>query len=180
MGKSLLELIHGVSLYDYAAISSKLTAGNSLVEILNAMGFEAEIYEKAAALWVVRMQEDKTNAISMEFGQYFSKTIFCNFPNFGCSFTFEKRIANLEKLKTDRYFFEELSVAKTAAYEYGLDGAHWVLENYGITLVDFQLVESQWKQTFDKNDLRSSKFQQEKQAEYAKKFAAEINDSIHF
>ena len=173
MGKSLLELIHGVSLYDYAAISSKLAAGNSQIEILNAMGFEAEIYEKAASLWQARMQEDKTNGISMEFGQYFSKVN--EHPKLGKlqNIVFEKGIANLEKLKTDLYFFEELSVAKTVAYEYGLDGAQWILENYGITLVDFQLVESQWKQTFDKNDLRSAKFQQEKQAEFAKKFATE-------
>lgn len=172
MGNSLVEAIHGISLYDYAAISARLAAGNPKVEILNAMGIELDIYEEAAKLWVERMQEDKSDLVSKEFGQYFSKVNEhpkLGTPKFNIS---EVGIANLEKLKTDPYFFEELCGAKKAAYEYGLDGAHWIFDNYGITLVDFQLVENQWNQTIDKREVHFSKFQVDKQVEYAKKFAA--------
>lgn len=171
MGKSLLEPIHNISLYDFAAISARVASGNSQVEILNAIGIEPDFYEEAAALWVARMREDESSILSTEFGQYFSKVNEhpkLGTPKFNIS---DAGIANLEKLKTDPYFYQELLGAKTAAYEYGLDGAQWILENYGVTLVDFQRIESQWKQEIDKNEVRFAKFQEEKHAEYAKKFA---------
>ena len=46
----------------------------------------------------------------------------------------QEGIENLEKLKTDRYFYEELCGARIAAYQYGLDGAQWIQDNFGINL----------------------------------------------
>jgi hypothetical protein len=93
------------------------------------------------------------------------------------------------KIRTDRYFYGELARARQAAYEYGMDGAHWIFDVYGINLGDFQAVAMQWmtEQNPNWNSAQISEFgdyQQEKQKEYAAKFAAEqggnIADDVEF
>ena len=192
MSNPLLEPIHGVSLYDYAGISAKMAAGISEDEIFKALGIEATIYQEASALWIARMQEDKTFGVSMEFGKCFGKVE--SHPKLGHLHpnVSQEGIENLEKLKTDRYFYEELCGARIAAYQYGLDGAQWIQDNFGINLGDFQAVAMHWMQVQNdqmakgnhKYALEVATFQQEKQAEYAKKFAEEqggnVADDIEF
>ena len=60
MSNPLLEPIHGVSLYDYAAVSAKIASGIDPKAIYKALGIESAVYEEASALWVTRMQEDST------------------------------------------------------------------------------------------------------------------------
>ncbi|MCX2473653.1 hypothetical protein OQZ33_04840 [Pedobacter sp. MC2016-05] len=91
-------------------------------------------------------------------------------------------------MKTDRYFYEELNGARQAAYEYGVDGALWIEEKFGINLGDFQAVAMQWMpitndEPFETLDL-FNKYREEKQKEYAEIFAAEqggnLADDVEF
>lgn len=192
MNNPLLEPIHGVSLFDYAAVSAKIAAGIAQTDVLKTLGIESAIYEEASALWVARMQEDSTWAVTMEFGKYFGEVE--NHPKLK-----DLKVAvskegneNLEKLKTDRYFYEELCGARVAAYNYGLDGAQWILDNYDINLGDFQTIAVKWS-TDNQKDVDSqnyenvkhfTNYQLEKQNEYAERFAKEqggnIADDIEF
>lgn len=192
MNNPLLEPIHGVSLFDYAVVSAKLGAGIPQADILRILGVEAAVYEEASALWVGRMQEDSTWEVTMEFGKYFGEVD--NHPKLKDlkAATSDEGNENLEKLKTDRYFYEELCGARIAAFNYGLDGSQWIQENYGINLGEFQTVASQWgnvqKEEMDNENYESIKlftnYQQEKVVQYSEKFANEqggnVADDIDF
>lgn len=191
MSNPLLEPIHGVSLYDYAAVSAKIASGIDPKAIYKALGIEPAVYEEASALWVTRMQEDSTFEVSILFGQYFSEADKHPKLNGLQAEVSEEGKANLEKLKTDRYFYEELNGARQAAYEYGYDGAQWIQDNFGISLGDFQAVAMKWSEV-QAAEMTSNTdnihhfigYQQKKQAEYAAKFASEqggnVADDVEF
>jgi hypothetical protein len=185
----LLEPIHGISLKDYAAMAVKMSQGIDYKEVCKAMGIEPAVWEEINTLWPKRMQEDSSFTVTTLYGQYFMEG--ANHPklqNLQANISDEGK-ANLEKIKTDRYFYEELCGARQAAYEYGLDGAQWILDNYGVTLGDFQSVAMQWmneqNRNFNSEDItRYHDYQLEKQKEYAAKFAAEqggnVADDVEF
>lgn len=192
MNNPLLEPIHGVSLYDYATISAKIASGIEKEPILKALGIENAVYEEASVLWAARMQEDKDFVIITQFGQHFAEAD--NHPKLDSlkpDLDAQGKV-NLEKLRTDRYFYEELCGARTAAYQYGYDGAQWILDNFGVPLGDFQSVAMQWadltRQESIADDVQQihfwSDYQQQKHAEYAEKFASEqggnIGDDVDF
>lgn len=192
MNNPLLEPIHGVSLFDYAVVCAKLGAGIPQTDILRILGVEAAVYEEASVLWVARMQEDSTWQVTTEFGKYFGEVD--NHPklkNLKANTSTEGN-ENLEKLKSDRYFYEELCGARIAAFNYGLDGSQWIQDNYGINLGDFQTVASQWgnvqKEEMDNENYENiqhfSNYQQEKVTQYSEKFAHEqggnVADDIDF
>lgn len=191
MTNPLLEPIHGVSLYDYAAVSAKMATGIDPKDIYKALGIEPAVFEEASALWVTRMQEDSTFEVTILFGQYFSEADKHPKLNGLQAKVSEEGKANLEKLKTDRYFYEELNGARQAAYEYGYDGAQWIQDNFGISLGDFQAVAMKWSevQAAEINNNTDNihhfiDYQQKKQAEYAEKFASEqggnVADDVEF
>jgi hypothetical protein len=191
MSNPLLEPIHGVSLYDYAAVSAKMATGIDPKEIYKALGIEPAVFEEASALWVTRMQEDSTFEVTILFGQYFSEADKHPKLNGLQAEVSEEGKANLEKLKTDRYFYEELCGARQAAYEYGYDGAQWIQDNFGISLGDFQAVAMKWSEVQAQDMINNTDsihhfvdYQQKKQAEYAAKFATEqggnIADDVEF
>lgn len=188
MSNPLLEAIHGVSLEDYAAISAKMSEGIPIPEILKALTIEQAIFEEANALWVARMQEDSTYEVTTLFGQFFANAN--NHPllsNLKAQMS-EEGAANLEKMKTDRYFFEEMNGARQAAYAYGLDGAQWIQENYEINLGDFQSVSIQWMTLTANDEVEEThkfyNYREQKETEYGQKFAKEqggnIADDVEF
>lgn len=192
MSNPLLEPIHGVSLYDYAAVSAKLATGIDIKEICKTLGIELAVFEEASALWVARMQEDSTFEVTILFGQYFGEADkHPKLSGLQAQVSEEGKV-NLEKIKTDRYFYEELNGARQAAYDYGYDGAQWIQDNFGISLSDFQSVAMKWSQVqieeMNNNNGDSVHHfvdhQQKKQAEYAAKFASEqggnIADDVEF
>lgn len=184
-----LEPVHGISLRDYTAMCLKISAGVDYNEVCRAMGIESVIWEELNTIWPQRMGEDTSFTVTTLFGQYYAENVTVpQLENVKAEVS-EEGLANLEKIKTDRYFYEELAGARQAAYEYGIDGAQWILDNYGINLADFQSVAMQWmteqNQNWNSEEIvRFSDYQQEKQKEYATKFAAEqggnIADDVEF
>lgn len=185
----LLEPVHGITLRDYAEMAIKMTQGVSVDAIFKAMGIDNTIWDELNTVWPNRMAEDSTFSLSVLYGQYFADGV--QNPKLLAleANVSEEGKANLEKMKTDRYFYEELTGARQAAYEYGLDGAQWIMDNFGVNLADFQSVAMQWmtdqNQNWDSNDiLHYNNYQQEKQQEYAARFAAEqggnVADDVEF
>jgi hypothetical protein len=185
----LLEPIHGISLEDYAAISFKISQGFDEESVAKIFGIDSVVFAEVNTLWVKRMQEDETFLITTLFGQYFGTAP--SHPKLsGLQIQIsESAKANLERLKTDRYFYEELCGARIAAHQYGIDGAQWILDNYEITLGDFQAVASEYakirnQQWSSEEITHFSTYQSDKRDEYAKRFAAEqggnVADDIEF
>lgn len=184
-----LEPVHGISLRDYTAMCLKISAGVDYNEVCRAMGIESVIWEELNTIWPQRMGEDTSFTVTTLFGQYYAENVTIpQLENIKAEVS-EEGVANLERIKTDRYFYEELAGARQAAYEYGIDGAQWILDNHGINLADFQSVAMQWmteqNQNWNSEEIMAfSNYQQEKQKEYAAKFAAEqggnIADDVEF
>lgn len=184
-----LQPVHGVDLRTYTAMCLKISAGIDYLEVCKAMGFEPVIWEELNTIWPQRMGEDTSFTVTTLFGQYYAENVTVpQLENLKAEIS-EEGAANLERIKNDRYFYEELAGARQAAYEYGIDGAQWILDNFGINLADFQSVAMQWmteqNQNWNSEDiLEFSNYQQEKQKEYAAKFAQEqggnIADDVNF
>lgn len=140
----LLAPIHGITLEDYSAACAKLVSGLSEADIAKALGVELPVWQEANLLWPERMKQDPTFHIVTLFGQYFGAAD--QHPKFGNLKTAASAGGsdNIEKIKTDKAFYQELEVARQVAYEYGLDGAQWILNKYSISLGDFQIAASLW------------------------------------
>lgn len=188
-GNPLLAPIHGISLKDYSAICAKISSEVDEAAIFKAMGIDQTIWEEVNTLWPKRMQEDGTYTVSTLFGQYFMEAgDHPKLQNLQSNIS-ESGKDNLQKMKDDRYFYEELNGARQAAYEYGLDGAQWILENFGIGLGDFQTVAMEYmtdrNKNFNTNEiLHFQDYQQKMQVKYADKFAEEqggnVADDVEF
>lgn len=73
MSNPSLEPIHGVSLYDYAAVSARMSSGIETNDICKTFGIEPAVFKKASARWIARMQKDNTFQVTQLFGKYFSE-----------------------------------------------------------------------------------------------------------
>ncbi|MBW8684957.1 hypothetical protein K1Y79_11505 [Chitinophaga sp. B61] len=178
----LFEPIHGISLYDYSSANAKLANGVPVEAICSALGVEIPVWEDASQGWVQRMQEDADFIVISEMGTFFAQAD--QHPKLGHlqPAAGGGNAQNLQLLATDRYFYEELNGARSAAYEAGLDGAQWIQDNYGISLGDFQQVAMQWMEQ-QKNEAPEEMLQyvnhmEAKRQEYARKFADENGGNI--
>ena len=185
----LLEPIHGISLKDYAAICQKMAPGIDPNLIYAAMGIDEAIWGELNTLWPKRMQEDGSFTVTTLYGKYFMDGV--THPNLEALSPnhSEETKSNLEKLKNDRYFYEELVAARQAAYQYGLDGAQWIVDHYGISLGDFQAIAmehmTEQQKNWNSDDINHyQNYQDEKLKEYSAKFAAEqggnVADDVEF
>jgi len=178
----LFEPIHGISLYDYSAANAKIANGVSVDIVCGALGVETPVWDEASAGWTQRMQEDAEFIVISEMGTLFAQAdqhpkLGHLQPEGGAG-----NALNLGRLASDRYFYEELNGARTAAYEAGLDGAAWIQQNYGISLGDFQQIAMQWmeiqKTESSEDILAYVDHMEQKRQEYARKFADENGGNI--
>lgn len=177
----LLQPIHGISLEDYAAAASHVANGVSEEDVAKALGVEIPQWEEANALWIKRMQQDTDFTIASLYGQYFatagSHPKFQNVQN-----SFETNQENLARIKEDPEFYFELSAAMRAAHNYGMDGAQWLRDNYGLSLGDFQSVAMQWAYSpvFAAMIPKMEETVKEYEAKFAKEMGGNIADDIEF
>lgn len=148
---SLLEPIHGITLEDYSAACAKLGSGLSEADVAKALGVEVPVWQEANLLWPERMKQDPTFHIVTLFGQHFGAAD--QHPKLGNlkPAASAEGTGYIEQIKTDKDFYQELEVARQVAYEYGLDGAQWILEKYGISIGDFQIAASIWNEQIHKD-----------------------------
>ncbi|MBP5983190.1 MAG: hypothetical protein KA734_05675 [Fluviicola sp.] len=185
----LLAPVHGINLRDYSAICAKLGSGVEPADIYNAFGIDATVWDEVNTIWPSRMAEDTSFSVSVLFGQYFAEADqHPKLQGIKTNLTPEGE-ENLERLRNDSYFYYELAGARQAAYEYGLDGAQWILDNFGVGLGDFQAIAMKHMEAqntnFDSNTVRHfMDYQDQKQEEYAQQFAEEqggnVADDVEF
>lgn len=169
-GNPLLEPIHGITLEDYSAACAKIGSGLSEEDVAKALGVELPVWQEANLLWPERMKQDATFHIVTLFGQYFGQADqHPKFSNLKANVSAEGA-ANTEKIKTDKDFYQELEVARQVAYDYGLDGAQWIADKYGITLGDFQVAASIWNQQIHQDIQADYQGYNDRQAAYNAKY----------
>ncbi|MDR1634312.1 MAG: hypothetical protein LBS27_05215 [Bifidobacteriaceae bacterium] len=181
---SNLEPIHGISFQDWAEMSRVVAGGTPAQTVCQAMGIDGAIWDEVNTLWGQRMAEDSTFELAQLLGQYWQGEI-ANPKLLAIQAAPSPQAADtIAKLKSDRWFFEELSGARNAAYAQGLDGAQWIADNYGVSLGDFQSITMEYLalrtsgQESSIDTLRFLEYQTEKQAEYEERFAAEVGGNL--
>ena len=169
-GNPLLEPIHGITLEDYSAACAKMGSGLSEDDVAKALGVELPVWQEANLLWPERMKQDASFQIVTLFGQYFGQADqHPKFSNLKANVSAEGA-GNIERIKTDKDFYQELEVARQVAYDYGLDGAQWIVDKYGIPLGDFQVAASIWNEQIHRDIQADYQGYNARQAAYNAKY----------
>lgn len=190
----VLAPVHGVTLSDYTQVNLKIVEGAPLDGVLQAMGIDQVVWSEAKEVWMDRMSSDTTHVVVTEYSRLYQAGITDPRLASVSGTIVTTNPANLERLRTDRAYLEEMAGARTAAYEAGLDGSAWILETIGVSPSDFQQAENQWYQAWGELSTRMAagdpaarqEFMEKspemsrwtdhrvaKQDEYAKQFAAQ-------
>ena len=173
----LLEPIHGISLYDYAAGIVKIGSNVPEADVLKALGVDKPQWDEANLIWNQRMEQDTEMTVMSLYSQYFTKIE--DHPTLGSNGNIAANTAsnpNLDRLKTDEYFFYDLAAERDAAIEVGKDGGQYILDKYGIGIVDFQAQALDWTRSGNYSTMITYQF--DKKEEYLKKFQDEMGGTI--
>ncbi|MGV0965164.1 DUF6620 family protein [Empedobacter falsenii] len=173
----LLEPIHGISLYDYAVGVVKIGSNVPETDVLKALGVDKPQWDEASLIWNQRMEQDTEMTVMTLYSQYFTK--IDEHPTLGNNGNLSADTAsnpNLERLKTDEHFFYNLAAERDAAIEVGKDGAQYILDKYGIGIIDFQNQAMEW--THSGNYSSMITYQMEKKEDYLKQFQNEMGGTI--
>ena len=185
----LLEPIHGVTLEDFGAMSYYVATGADTNAIMQQLGIDNAIWGEAQTLWTKRMTEDTTFTVATLFGQYYNSADKHPKLSAVAIELSDKGKESIEKMKTDRFFHIDAQAAVAAAYEYGIDGAQWLKDNYDITNGDLQKIAAYYSDLDSKNvDMEAENkhvnYYFKKIEEFKKKFAEEqggnVADDIEF
>lgn len=173
----LLAPVHGITLEDYSAACAKIGSGLSETDIAKALGVELPVWEEANLLWPERMKQDATYHIVTLFGQYFGAAD--QHPKLG---NLKPELSaegsgNIEKIKADKDFYQELEVARQVAYDYGHDGAQWIADQYGISIGDFQIAAAKWSEQIHQDIQTDYEGYNQTQAGYREKYEQQFADA---
>lgn len=185
----LLAPIHGITLEDYGAACAKIANGVSEDAVATALGVELPVWQEACLLWPERMKQDETFHVVTVFGQYFGAA--SQHPKLGSlqpGASATGNAANTERIKNDKAFYQELEVARQVAYEYGIDGAQWIVDEYGISLGDFQIAAVAWSDViqqelrtdFDAHNRTQDAYQEKYRKHFADAQGGDVADDISF
>lgn len=187
----LLQPVHGISIQDYAAGAAKIGGGCTDAEIAAALGVEAPQWAEAKTTWNNRMRSDSTYNLVNVYSKYFGDAK--NHPKLAdltpknkpeSTIASETSVATIEKLGSDKHYFFEIQGALQAAYDNGLDGAQWAIDELGITISQINEAGFKWMSDFT-TVAAMDDYQEQKKKEYSARFASEhgtgsIVDDIEF
>jgi len=182
----LMQPVHGITLYDYAAGMGKLGENVSEDQISTALGVERPIWDEARKIWEARMKEDTSFNVANVYAKYYGdykkhEKLASLSPLPGAAPKTDvpeaEITANLKRIEEDKYFFFEMQSAMQAAYDNGIDGAEWLLENIGVTISQFNSAGAKYMTDFSLV-AQMMDFQDQKQKEYNKQFAQGLGGSI--
>lgn len=174
----LLAPIHGVTLEDYSAACAKIANGVSEQAVATALGIEVPVWQEANLLWPERMKQDETYHIMTLFGQHFGLAEqHPKLGNLGPAASAGGNLENTERIKSSLDYYEELEIARQIAYEYGIDGAQWIVDEHGIALGDFQVAASIWSDAIRDNIMAQFGGYDEKRAAIEEKYRKHFADA---
>lgn len=173
----LLEPIHGISLFDYAAGMIKIGSGVPSETVLSTLGVEKPQWDEADLIWQQRMQEDPNMTVASKYGQYFAKVDeHPTLGNLSATSTSDSNNSNVEKMKTDEHFFYDLMAERQAAFEVGKDGGQYIQDKYGINLMDFQSQALVWTRSGNYHEMLT--YQEDQYKKYLEQFQQETGGTI--
>lgn len=186
-----MQPVHGISIADYAAGAAKIGEGCSEEQICKALGVERPMWDEAQTTWNNRMRDDQSFNVVNVYTNYFGKAkdhekLGSLVPDAAPATDIPEGAAqeHLNRLETDKYYFFEIQAAMQAAYDNGIDGAQWLIDNLGLTVAQVNGAGTKYMNDFNVM-AEMMDFQDQKKAEYAARFAKEngiggVADDIEF
>lgn len=186
-----LQPVHGITVFDYAAGAAKIGEGCTEEQICRALGVERPQWDEAQTTWNNRMRDDKTFNVINVYSKYFGmvkdhEKLGGLKPDNAPTTTVvsEAAAANLQRLETDKHYFFEIQAAMQAAYDNGIDGAQWLIDNLGLTVAQVNGSGTKWMNDFN-TMAEMMDYQEQKKKEYSERFAKEsgtgsVADDINF
>jgi len=186
-----MQAVHGISIADYAAGAAKIGEGCTEEQICIALGVEQPMWDEAQTTWNNRMRDDNTFNVINVYTNYFGKAkehgkLGGLIPNAAVKTDVSdgKAKEHLARLETDKHYFFEIQAALQAAYENGIDGAQWLIDNLGLTVAQVNGTGTKYMNDFNIM-AEMMDYQDQKKAEYSKRFAEEngtggVADDIEF
>lgn len=141
------------------------------------MGVDKPQWDEASLIWNQRMEQDTEMTVMTLYSQYFTK--IDEHPTLGSNGNLTADTTsnpNLDRLKTDEHFFYDLAAERDAAMEVGKDGAQYILDKYGIGIIDFQAQAVVWTRSGNYSSMIT--YQMEKKEDYLKQFQNEMGGTI--
>jgi len=187
----LLQPVHGISIYDYAAGAAKIGEGCTDDEIAARLGVERPLWDEAKTMWNNRMRDDQTFNVVNVYAKYFGiakeheKLRDLKPANAPQTSVPEGQAAEtLKRLETDKHYFFEIQGALEAAYANGMDGAQWLVDELGLSVS--QVNNAGVKYMSDMGIMAQMiDYQDKKKKEYSERFSKEngtsgVADDIEF
>lgn len=173
----LLQPVHGITIADYGAGMAKVGAGCTDAEVCAALQVEAPMWEEAKTTWNNRMRSDQTYNVVNVYSKYFGKAkeheklgalqpstkLQTNVPE-------AQSKATLERLESDKHYYFEIQGALQAAYDNGIDGAQWLVDELGVSVSQVNEAGFKWM-TNIATVAAMDDYQEQKKKEYSEKFA---------
>ncbi|MEH6307698.1 DUF6620 family protein [Olivibacter sp. CPCC 100613] len=186
-----LQPVHGITIFDYAAGAAKIGEGCSEEQICLALGVERPMWDEAQVTWNNRMRDDKSFNVVSVYSKYFG--MIKEHEKLGglqpekapvTQVESEAAKATLHRLETDKYYFFEIQGAMQAAYDNGIDGAQWLIDELGLTVSQVNSAGTKWMGDFNIM-AQMIDYQDQKKKEYSERFSSEsgtggIADDIKF
>lgn len=187
----LLQPVHGISVYDYAAGAAKMGEGCTDDEICATLGVERPLWDEAKTIWNNRMRDDQTFNVVNVYTKYFGKAKeHGKLSGLKAAKAPESTVPDgqaaetLARLETDKHYFFEIQGAMEAAYANGMDGAQWLVDELGLTISQVNNAGVKYMSDFSIM-AQMMDFQEQKKKEYSERFAKEngtsgVADDIEF
>lgn len=186
-GSDLLAPVHGVTLEDWAAANAKLASGAAQDDILRVLGLELPQWDEVNAAWGARMAADTSFSIVTLYGNAFTNSNIGRFAGTDVGMMVQADSEAKARAKESLELYAEIFSAQCTAYEFGMDGAQYVKNQWGLTLGDWGEIGSHWNQLM-RDDVRMmetySELLDEYNTKYRQQFAAaqggQAGDDIEF
>jgi hypothetical protein len=182
-----MEPVHGITLEDWAGGNAKIVSGAALEDVLKVLGVERPQWDEAGAIWVARMSADTTFHISTAYGAAFTNNNIGRFANSNIGMAVQADSPQKAAAKASLPLYTEIFCAQSTAYSFGMDGAQYVKDTWGLTLGDWGEIGAHWSQLMrDDMDMMQEHgaLMDNYNAHYKELFSAQqggnAGDDIHF
>ncbi len=184
-GSGLMDPVHGITLEDWAGANAKIVSGTALEDLLRVLGVEKPQWDEASATWMARMSADATFSITTAYAAAFTDSNIGRFANSGLAVAPDSaaKTAAMDSLE----LYTEIFCAQSTAYQFGMDGAQYVKDTWGLSLMDTSAIGMHWSQQMqdDMGLMRAySDLMDTYNAKYKAQFAAaqggNVGDDIEF
>ena len=139
-----LDAIDGIDMETWAAGNAKIANGMSVDDVLELIGTEKPLWDKASAEWQARMSQDTTAAIATVYGNAFVNSNIGKFADAGAASATGASASNASgNIMEDFELYVKVMSHMNKGAEQGTDPQS-ILAIYNVSLTDWAMAGAHW------------------------------------